>query len=109
MDRNKVKHDTYLIGLFYSPVTSDATFFNNFNTNIEKALEVTKNLVLGGDLNEDLLNPNYRNLRDIMLINSLQNVITNPTRQAAILDPIVIPDDMHYLDAGILSIPDKRS
>ena len=23
----KVKHDTYLIGLFYSPVTSDSTFF----------------------------------------------------------------------------------
>ena len=61
------------------------------------------------DLNEDLLNPNYRNLRDILLINSLQNVITNPTRQDAILDPIVIPDDMHYLDAGILSIPDNIS
>ena len=53
----------------------------------------------------DLLNPNYRNLRDIMLINSLQNVITNPIRQDAVLDPIVIPDDMHYLDARILSIP----
>ena len=25
----KVKHDTYLISLFYSPVTSDATFFND--------------------------------------------------------------------------------
>ena len=44
-----------------------------------------------------------------MLINSLQNVITNPTRQDAILDPIVIPDDMHYLDAGILSTPDNIS
>ena len=59
--------------------------------------------------NEDLLNPNYRNLRDIMLINSLQNVITNPIRQDAILDFIVIPDDMHYKDAGILSIPDNIS
>ena len=57
----------------------------------------------------DLLNPNYRNLRDIMLINSLQNIITNPIRQDAVLDPIVIPDDMHYLDAGILSIPDNIS
>ena len=44
-----------------------------------------------------------------MLINSLQNVITNPTRQDANLDPIVIPDDMHYLDAGILCIPDNIS
>ena len=31
-----------LIGLFYSLVTSYATCFNNFNANIEKALEVTK-------------------------------------------------------------------
>ena len=105
----KVKRNTYLIGLFYSPVTSDAIFCNNFNTNIEKTLEVTKNLIFVGDLNEDLLNPNYRNLRDIMLINSLQNVITNPARQDAILDPIVILDDMHYLDAGILNIPDNIS
>ena len=44
-----------------------------------------------------------------MLINSLQNVITNPTRQDAIIDPIVIPDDMHYLDAGIFSILDNIS
>ena len=44
-----------------------------------------------------------------MLINSLQNVITNPTRQDAILDPMVILDDIHYLDVGILSIPDNIS
>ena len=78
-------------------------FFNNFDTNIEKTLEVTKNLILAGDLNEDLLNPNYHNLRDIMLINSLQSVIANPTKQDAILDPIIIPDDMYYLDGGVFS------
>ena len=35
----KVKQDIYLIGLFYSPTTADSMFFNNFDTNIEKASE----------------------------------------------------------------------
>ena len=51
-----------LIGLFYSPKTADVEFFNRFNSNIEKALDITDNLVLLGDLNEDLLHPNYHNL-----------------------------------------------
>ena len=97
----KVKHDTYLIGLFYSPVTSEATFLNSFSSNIEKALDLTKDMILVGDLNEDLLNLNYRNLRDTLLINSLQNVITDATRQAAILDPIII--DLYGIDGDLLN------
>ena len=99
---------TYLIGLFYSPVTSDATYFNSVSSNIEKTLDLTKNMILVGDLNEDLLNLNYRNLRDTLLINWLQNVITDATRQAAILDLIIIPEDMSYMDAGVLSIPQSN-
>ena len=29
-------------------------------------------------------------------------IISEPTRQQAILDPIIIPDDMEYLDSGII-------
>ena len=101
----KVKQEIYLIGLFYSPTTADQTFFNNFNVNIERALEISNNLILVGDLNEDLLNINYRNLRDILLINSLQNVISSPTRQNAILDPILIHEDMPYCDSGVIDTP----
>ena len=50
--------DTYLIGLFYSPTTADSVVFDNFNANIEKASEISSNLILVGDLNEDLLNMN---------------------------------------------------
>ena len=42
---------------------------------------------------------NYHNLRDILLINSVQNVISDVTRQNAILDPIIIFDDMPYIDS----------
>ena len=45
----KVKHEIYLIGLFYSSVTAAAVFFNNFYANIEKASEISRNLILVGD------------------------------------------------------------
>ena len=101
----KVKHETYWIGLFYSPVTADAVFFINFNANIEKSSEISRNLISVGDLNEDLLNMNYCNLRDILLINSMQNVINDATRQNAILDPIITFDDMPYTDCGVTDTP----
>ena len=76
-------------------------FFNNFNTNIEKASEISRNLILVGDLNEDLLNTYYHNLRDILLIKSMEN-INVATRNNAILDPIIIYDYMPYLDSGVI-------
>ena len=82
------------------------TFFDCFyNRNLEKAFDITNNVILVGDLNEDLLNSNYRNLRDILLINSLQNVITDATRLDAIVDLILISDDMAYIDAGVINTP----
>ena len=98
-----------MIGLFYSPTTADSIFFNNFNTNIENASEISRNLILVGDLNEDLLNTNYHNLRDILLINSMENVINVATRNNAILDPIIIYDDMPYPDSGVIDTPNHIS
>ena len=105
----KVKQDIYLIGLFYSPTTADNMFFNNFDANIEKASEISRKLILVGDLNEDWLNMYYHNLRDILLINSMQNVISDVTRQNAILDPIIIFDDMPYIDSGVIDTPNYIS
>ena len=103
----KIRHKSkdILIGLFYSPKTADVDFFNSFNRNIENALEITDNIVLLGDLNEDLLNPNFHNLKNIMLINSLKNIVKEPTRINALLDPILINHDMTYLHSGALALP----
>ena len=43
------------------------------------------------------------------MIKFLQNTITDTTRQHAILDPILIPDDPPYLDSGTLTIPSEIS
>ena len=56
-------------------------------------MEVSENIIILGDLNEDLLNINYRKLRDILLSNSLQNIISEPTRGRALLDPIIVSND----------------
>ncbi|MCG8048754.1 MAG: endonuclease/exonuclease/phosphatase family protein [Candidatus Thiodiazotropha taylori] len=101
----KTNNVNYLLGLFYSPRTADATFFENLNLNIEKAYDFTKNLIILGDLNEDLFNDNYRNLKDLIILNSLQNTVSNATRQLALLDPILISDDLQFLDSGTIDTP----
>ena len=39
----------------------------------------------------------------------MTNVITEPTRQQAILDLIIIPEDLPFLDSGSLDVPDNIS
>ena len=51
-------------------------------------------MIVLGDLNEDLLNPNVHGLKDVMILNSLVNVVSDPTRINALLDPIIINDDL---------------
>ena len=60
-------------------------------------------------MNEDLLNPNMHNLKDVLLLNSLQNIISEPTRQLALLDPIIVHEDMSPLSQGIIQVPNEIS
>jgi hypothetical protein len=105
----KVKGNFYLIGTFYSPKTSDPEFFSNFNKNIDKALEFSNNIIILGDLNDNLLDPNSRKLKDTLLLNSMINIVNEPTRVNALLDPIIIPFDMSYCEAGTISVPNDIS
>ena len=72
----KVNRDICLIGLLHGPRTADAIFPDSLNKNIEKALDITKNIIILGDMNEDLLNPNMHNLKDVWLLNSLHIIST---------------------------------
>ena len=80
-------------------------FFDALNKNIEKALDITNNIIILGDMNEDLLNPNMHHSKDVLLLNSLHNIISEPTRQLALLDPIILHDDMSLLNHGIIKVP----
>ena len=105
----KINKQQFLLGTFYSPKPQDRVFFESLDRNIEKAMEYSQNIVILGDLNEDLLNENYKNLRDIMMINSFQNIITEPTRGRALLDPILVPDDLTTYDSGVIVNPSQIS
>ena len=95
--------DEYLVGTIIGLRTADVNVFHNFNLNLEKTMEVTKNIIIVGDLNEDLNDKNFHHLTDILPINSLNNTINSPTRQYAILDPIIIPDDMLFWTRELLT------
>ena len=56
-------------------------------------------------MNEDLLYPNFHNLKDVIIINSLQNVVLEPTRLGTILDPILISENIDYIKSGVISVP----
>lgn len=44
-------------------------------------MESSKNFIIVGDLNEDLLNSNYHhNLKNVLIENSLHIIISEPTR-----------------------------
>ena len=45
----KLNRENYLIGLFNSPRTADAVFFDALNKNMEKALDITYNIIILGD------------------------------------------------------------
>ena len=72
-------------------------------SNIEKALDVTNNAIIVGDINVDLLSPNVHNLKDILILNSLNNTISQSTRQNALIDPVIIRNDMSFLHQDLLT------
>ena len=67
--------------------------WDNKNINIERAIDKNPNIVLLGDLNENLLN-----LKHVILINNLENIIKELTRitpnTATLLDRILISKDL---------------
>lgn len=44
-------------------------------------------------------------MEDVLLLNSLTNIITEPTRGRALLDPLVLPFDQQGLGSGTLTLP----
>ena len=100
----KQKSESFLLGVLYSPKTSDAKFFEQLNLNIEAALKISKNIIIVGDFNEDLLNDNKHYLKDVLLINSFHNIVNEPTRGQALLDPILESFEHLVLDKGVLDL-----
>ena len=71
-------------------------------------MEVNLTIVVLGDLNENLLNNNNTNLKNIILFNNLDNVIKEPTRITAtsttLIDPILVSNSFDNYKAGYLDL-----
>ena len=59
----KIHRQVYLhvLGGFYNPRTSGAKLSDSIK-NMERAFDTKNNMIIVGDMNEDLLNPNVHNL-----------------------------------------------
>ena len=49
------------------------------------------------------------NLKDVLLLNSLNNIFSEPTPQLALLDPIIVHENMSPLSQGIIRVPNEIS
>ena len=102
-----------LIGTLYRPPSATADIWDIININFEKATSVSDRVVILGDFNEDQLNPAHHNLKDIMSLNSVKNIITESTRvtnsSSTLLDPIIISDYIVNLGSGIIPVKSEIS
>ena len=109
----RYKSNSFILCNIYRPPNTNVAFWDSLNIDIEMALDVNKNLVMVGDLNDDLLNPNCQHLKNCMLLNNLSNVITEPTRitntSATLIDPIIISDSIKSLNEGTMNVPPEIS
>ena len=96
---------TFLICTIYRPPHYTVDFWEKVNICLEKAIDITNNIILVGDINEDQLNPINHKFRDILLINDMINKIDEPTRvtnhSRTLLDPIAITNGITVYDAGV--------
>ena len=68
--------------------------------------QVHDNIVILGDFNSDLFIANNNKLIETMMLFSLVNIISKPTRITEhsnnLLDPIIISDTMNYIYSDVL-------
>ena len=76
----KQKGEPYLVCNVYRPPNTPVSFWPRLNVIIEKALDISKRIIIVGDLNEDQLNNRNHHLKDLLNINNLYNIIHEPTR-----------------------------
>jgi hypothetical protein len=93
-----------LIYTVYTPPGSVAAFWENFEYSIEQAMNCTSNIIINGDLNVDLLRENNNKLLEIISEFNLTNVIKEPTRNGALLDPILVSNLDIVIGSEVISV-----
>ncbi len=109
----KTQRDSFFIGTIYRTPSSTVEFWDLLNRNLEYVCDQTNNIILVGDVNEDQLNTNNHRLKDIMIMNTMKNVIVSPTRitdtTSTLLDPILVNQNKTILKSDVLAVPQNIS
>ncbi len=71
---------TYLVGTVYRQPNTRVEFCDRVNICLEHANEITSNVILIGDINEDQLDISNHKFRDVLSLNNMVNLIIEPTR-----------------------------
>lgn len=104
----KILGNIYVFGSLYRPPHSN---FPNFLSHLEDRLGIyfQYELICGGDLNINLLNPSTHyavDFLDSLESYNLQQVINTPTRLCdtnfTLLDVIIIPEDIEHFQCGTI-------
>ena len=95
--------------VYFFCYVSCISFSLPINISAERALECNLNIVILGDLNEDQLRNNNTKLKQFMTLNTLRNVITDPTRatnnSSTLIDPIIFSDNFNEIHSGVIDTP----
>ena len=109
----RARGQTFLLCNTYRPEWTDNEYWTRLNHAIGVGYQINDNIVILGDLNSDLFITNNNKLIETMMLFSLANIISKPTRTTAhsntLLDPIIISDTMNYLYSDVLKIPSEIS
>ena len=99
---------TILLCVLYKPPNVPSrNHWTDFETSLDKALDRSTQLIVGGDFNENFLDNRPGHICFTMLSRySLHNLITEATRvtsnTATLIDPIIISKNVSVLDSGII-------
>ena len=104
----KHKGESILLGTIYRRPNTPVSFWDRLNIVIEKASEISKNIIIVDDLNEDLLDVRNHHFRAVLALNSLNNVISVQIRRKptsdTLLDPVAVNDSNGIIEAGTIDL-----
>ena len=92
----------------YRKPNTPVSFWDRLNIAIEKASDISRNIIIVGELNEYILDDRNNHLRDVLSLNSMKNLISTPTRRTpnseTLLDAIAVSDSVGVLEVGTLDV-----
>ena len=102
-----------LLCVVYRQPNANYPFWDKFQQSVENATNYSSNVVITGDLNVDFLSEHSHKLFDIMRLNNLKNMITEPTRtcntRQSLLDPVLVSDNCNVLESYVIQVDRKYS